>query len=275
MIADKLRVLAIGAHPDNAELSAGGLALLYRDQGHEVRFLSLTNGDAGHHTMSRPALAERRRQEARAAAQSAGIISDVLDVHDGELEPSLAMRGRLIRLIRQARPDLLLCHRPNDYHPDHRGVGMLVQDAAYLLMVPLVEPSVPPLMRMPVVGYVWDAFQRPAPFQPTVAVDIGPVFDRKCEMAHCHTSQMYEWLPHVSGHSAEVPAEETERRAWLRRGMEPHSRRIADSCRSCLERWYGMERGRAVQWAEAVEVSEYGAPLPDEEAARLFPFFGA
>jgi hypothetical protein len=128
---------------------------------------------------------------------------------------------------------------------------------------------------MPVVGCVWDHFQRPAPFQPTVAVDIGPVFDRKLEMAHRHTSQMYEWLPHVSGRSAEVPAGETERRAWLRRITEPHSRHIADSCRSCLERWYGVERERTVQYAEAVEVSEYGTPLPDEEAARLFPFFGA
>jgi hypothetical protein len=150
---------------------------------------------------------------------------------------------------------------------------MLVQDAAYLLMVPHVEPGAPALARMPVVGYVWDAFQRPLPLSPTVAVDIGPVFERKLEMLHCHTSQMYEWLPHVSGNLAKVPAGEIERRVWLRRQMEPRSRRIADSCRSCLERWYGVERGRSVQWAEAVQVSEYGAPLPDEEVARLFPFF--
>src|SRR5213596_2903122 len=113
-----LRLLIIGAHPDDADYAAGGTAALYRAAGHTVRMVSLTNGDAGHHEMPGAKLAERRRGEAAAAGAVIGSVYELFDIHDGELEPTLPNRWKVIRLIRTFEPDLILTHRPNDYHPD-------------------------------------------------------------------------------------------------------------------------------------------------------------
>src|SRR5258708_268330 len=141
-MADPLRLLIIGAHPDDADYSAGGTAALYRAAGHRVRMVSLTNGDAGHHVIYGQELAERRRLEARAAGGIIGATYDTLDNHDGQLLPTLENRWQVIRLIRTEQPDLVLTHRPNDYHPDHRYTSQLVQDAAYLVTVPPIVPDV-------------------------------------------------------------------------------------------------------------------------------------
>ncbi len=273
MFDDTLSILVFGAHPDDCDLRAGGLALKYRALGHRVRFVSMTNGDTGHYNQGGGALAKRRYAEAQASAKVADIQYDVLDIHNGELEPCVLIRNMVIRIMRETKPDLVLCHRPNDYHPDHRAVGVLVQDAAYVVTVPNVVPLTPHLDMPPVVGYVHDHFQKPQPFEPTVAVDIGDVFERKVDMAHCHVSQMYEWLPYNSGRLEEVPEGDAERRAYLLGLMQQRFRRVADSVRSALERWYGPERGAAVEYAEAVEISEYGRSADEQELRRLFPFF--
>src|SRR5438874_288590 len=161
MSAEPLRLLIIGAHPDDADYAAGGLAALYRAAGHVVKMVSLTNGDAGHHRQPGPALAERRRREAAAAGAVIGATYDLLDNHDGELLPTLENRCRVIRLIRSFRPDLVLTHRPNDYHPDHRYTSQLVQDAAYMVTVPPVVPEVPHLEKNPVIAYLPDEFEKP------------------------------------------------------------------------------------------------------------------
>src|SRR4051794_16173182 len=129
---DPLRLLIIGAHPDDADYAAGGTAALYRAQGHVVRMVSLTNGDAGHHQGGGAALAKRRLAEATAAGAVIGATYDLFPNHDGELLPTLDNRRQVIRLIRTFDPDLVLTHRPNDYHPDHRSTSQLVQDAAYM-----------------------------------------------------------------------------------------------------------------------------------------------
>jgi LmbE family N-acetylglucosaminyl deacetylase len=272
MPQEPLRLLIIGAHPDDADYAAGGTAALYRAAGHTVKMVSLTNGDAGHHVTPGPELARRRRAEAAAAGAVIGATYDTLDNHDGLLLPTLENRLQVIRLIRTFRPDLVLTHRPNDYHPDHRYTSQLVQDAAYMVTVPAVAADTPHLQRDPVIAYLPDDFQRPYPLQPSVVVDVGPVIEQLVSMLHCHTSQFYEWLPYNQGVLDQVPKDEAARRAWLAEQTRLRLRARADKYRAELCRAYGPERGAAVQYAEAFEACEYGAPLDEAARRRLFPF---
>jgi LmbE family N-acetylglucosaminyl deacetylase len=271
MVQRQLRVLVFGAHPDDCDIKAGGIAILYAQQGHRVQFVSVTNGDAGHHEMGGAALAQRRREEARRAGEVAGIEYITLDNHDGELEPTLENRKKLIRIIRDFRPDLILTHRPNDYHPDHRYTSILVQDSAYMVTVPNICADVRHLDRNPVIAYLSDTFEKPAPFRATVAVDIDAVISRKIDMLHCHESQVYEWLPYNGGYLSEVPEGEGERRRWLEKRW--FARSDAERWRDVLVRLYGEEKGRAIRFAEAFEPCEYGARLGDQNLRALFPFF--
>jgi N-acetylglucosamine malate deacetylase 1 len=269
---ERLRLLVVGAHPDDAEYRAGGLAALYARAGHDVVFLSVTNGAAGHHAVTGPELTIRRRAEATASAAVVGLRYEVWDHPDGRLEPSLIRREQVIRLVRSFRPDLVLTHRPNDYHPDHRATSQLVQDAAYLLTVPAICPDAPHLARDPVIAYLSDDFTRPYPFDPAVVLDIAPVWDAKIEMLHRHVSQFYEWLPYNGGVLGEVPVGPEARRAWLSGRIEALSARLADRFRDRLVAAYGPDRGSAIRRVEAFEGCEYGAPLDAAARARLFPF---
>lgn len=272
MSENKLRVLVVGAHPDDPDIKAGGLASKYAAGGHDVRFVSLTNGDAGHHEIGGVELARRRRSEARASADVIGIEYDVLENHDGELQPTIENRKKMIRLIRNYEPDLVLTHRPNDYHPDHRSASMLVQDSAYMVTVPNVCTDTPILREDPVIAYLSDDFQKPYPFEPDVVVSIDDVIDDKLEMLHQHTSQMYEWLPYNRQQLGEVPASDEERLEWLREERLPEFREVADTYRDELIERYGEEKGSNVEYAEAIEGCEYGTALTSENTEHLFPF---
>jgi N-acetylglucosamine malate deacetylase 1 len=267
-----LRILVLGAHPDDADLKAGGCASLWCRGGHRVKLVSVTDGGAGHQTLRRPALSDRRRAEAKAAGAVIGAEYDVLGYPDGGLLPTLEARYELIRLIRSFGPDLVLTHRPNDYHPDHRYTATLVQDAAYMVTVPAICPDVPHLERNPVIAYVSDDFKKPAPFHADVVVDIGSEVERIADMCHRHVSQFYEWLPFNGGYLEQVPAADAERRAWLGERLRKRLRPVADRCRKQLIATYGAEAGAKVEYAEAFEASEYGAPLDAAARARLFPF---
>jgi LmbE family N-acetylglucosaminyl deacetylase len=269
---EPLRLLIIGAHPDDADYHAGGLAALYRAAGHVVKMVSLTNGDAGHHLQRGPELAARRRAEAAASGAVIGATYDVHDNHDGELLPTLENRRQVIRLIRSFRPDLVLTHRPNDYHPDHRYTSQLVQDAAYMVTVPPIVPDVPHLPRDPVIAYLPDDFQKPWTFQPSVAVDVSGVHDRIVAMLDCHRSQFYEWLPYNGGYAGEVPADHGAQREWLAAWTRARLRARADRYRDLLVRDYGPQRGARVEVAEVFEACEYGAPLDEAARRRLFGF---
>jgi LmbE family N-acetylglucosaminyl deacetylase len=271
----RARILAIGAHPDDCDIKAGGTAAKWRALGYTVQFVSLCDGAAGHQTLSGPALAERRRAEARAAGQVIGAAYEVLDFPDGELQASLEARRRVIRLVRSFRPDLLLTHRPTDYHPDHCATGLLVQEAAYLLTVPAVCPDTPHLERSPVILHFSDAFKKPCRFEPHVVVDIGKELDQLVTMLHCHASQFYEWLPYNAGYLDQVPDGEPARRGWLARRIRSRIRPLADRYRERVLQVYGPEVGAGVEFIEAFEVSEYGAPLDSAACARLFPFLPA
>jgi LmbE family N-acetylglucosaminyl deacetylase len=270
--AGGLNVLAFGAHPDDCDLRFGGLAMKYRELGHRVRFVSMTNGDTGHHTMGGGPLARRRYEEAQRAAKVADVEYHVLDIHNGELEPSVMLRKTVIRIMREFRADIVLCHRPNDYHPDHRAVGVLVQDAAYIVTVPNVAALSPPLERSPVVGYAYDTFRLPTPFVPTIAIDTDDVFERKVDMVHCHESQMYEWLPYNGGTLDQVPEGDAERRAWLAERLHARFGALANDVRPALARQYGEEHAATVRTAESIGLSEYGRQPSEAELRELFPF---
>jgi len=267
--APKLRVIAFGAHPDDCDQRAGGTAARWAAAGHAVKFVAVTSGDAGHQTEGGGALARRRRLEAQEAGRRFGIAAyETLDNHDGQLLPTIDVREQVIRRIRQWNADIVLAPRPNDYHPDHRYTGVLVQDSAYMVVVPNIAPDTPPLRKNPVFLYFEDRFQRPNPFRPDVAVAIDEVFDLKIRALDAHVSQMYEWLPWVDGQLEKVPAEPRARLEWLRGVRSPP---LTDAVREALRRRYGA-RADAIKSAEAFELCEYGRQPSAEELGRLFPY---
>lgn len=265
----KLNIIVIGAHPDDADNKFGGTAALFAEMGHNVKFVSVTNGDAGHYNKGGGHLAKIRRKEAEEAAKRLGIKEyTVLDNHDAELLPTLDVRHQIIREIRNWNADVVLSPRPADYHPDHRYTGILVQDAAYLVIVPNVTPDTPPLKTNPVFLYLEDHFQKPNPFQPDIVVDITNTFQKKMDALDAHESQMYEWLPWTSNSLAEVPEGKIERRKYL---VKNWSGSITPDERNALKKWYGEKEGEAIKYAESFEICEYGKQPTVEEIENLFP----
>ena len=264
----QLRIIAIGAHPDDCDGKFAGTAAKFAKAGYAVKFLSVTNGDAGHQTEGGGALARRRYAETQESARRLGIAEyEVLNNHDGELEPTIEVRKQIIRAIRQWKADIVVAPRPNDYHPDHRYTGVLVQDAAYMVVVPNVVPDVPALRRNPVFLYYEDGFQKPAPFRPDVAVSIDDVWDLKISALDAQVSQMYEWLPWVDGRLQEVPTDPAARKQWL---SQTRSAPISPAVRAALEKRYGVQ-AQQVRHAESFELCEYGRRPSLEELQRLFP----
>jgi LmbE family N-acetylglucosaminyl deacetylase len=269
--ATPMRIIMIGAHPDDCDNDGGGTAILLASLGHAVKFVSVTNGDAGHQTEGGGALAKRRMAEAKEAGKRFGVAYDVLDNHDGELLPSLDVRHQIIRKIREWNADVVIAPRPNDYHPDHRYTGVLVQDAAYMVTVPNVTPDVAPLRKNPVFLYFEDHFQRPNPFRPDVVVDITAVIEKKVHAMSAHESQYFEWLPWIAGYLDEVPKDRTQWEAWL---LKRQSREFSPAMKRSLEQWYGSEKAMKVKYAEAFEICEYGKQPNAEDLRKIFPMLG-
>lgn len=272
----KLRIIVFGAHPDDAQYKAGGTAAKWVAAGHAVKLVSVTNGDIGHWQMAGGPLAQRRLAEVQKADAVIGATTQVLDIHDGELMPTLENRQKIIRLIREWQADVVIAHRPWDYHPDHRYTGVLIQDAAFMVTVPFVCTDVPPLARNPLFLYSSDRFQKPYPFQADIVVSVDDVFDTKLTALHEMPSQHYEGG--ASGSEAHVqkvpPASDiAARKAWLRDFWERRQGAEADRFRDVLIKLYGEEKGKAVKFAEAFEICEYGRQPSAKEIRELFPFF--
>jgi LmbE family N-acetylglucosaminyl deacetylase len=264
-----LRIIMFGAHPDDCDIRSAGTAAKWVALGHKVRFVSVTNGDAGHHEMGGGMLAMRRRAEAQEVGKRLGIEYVVLDNHDGELVPSLDVREQIIQQIREWNADLVLGPRPNDYHPDHRYTGVLLQDAAFMVTVPNIETRTPALKKNPVFLYYQDGFQRPNPFRPDIVVNIDDTIDKKIDALDAHVSQFYEWLPWHAGYLDQVPKDPAARKAWLKKSRGGN---IAPSVREALVKAYGQDVGAKVQHAEAFEICEYGSRPSEADIKRLFPF---
>lgn len=274
----KLRIVCFGAHPDDAEYKSGGTAAMWAKLGHHVLLVSVTNGDIGHWKMAGGELAKRRTAESTEVAKRLGVTSKVLDIHDGELLPTLENRKTICKIIREWNADIVISHRPWDYHPDHRYTGILVQDAAFMVTVPFFCPDVPHLKKNPVFLYSSDRFTKPYPFTADVVVAIDSVFDQKVDALTALVSQAFEG---GAGGSAErlalVPPASApqERKAWLHERWARRQGGEANRFREELIRAYGLEIGSKVKYAEAFEICEYGARPSKKRLQELFPFYGA
>ena len=281
-----MKILAIGAHQDDNEFRVGGMASKWVKAGYEVRFLSMCNGCGGHHIMTPEETSARRAKESAAVAEYLGIRYDIWNIDDCTLMADLPTRMRLIRYVREFAPDLIIAHRPNDYHADHRASAQLVADASYILTVPHTCPDVPAMRHMPVIVYNEDRFKNPE-FCATYVVGMDDEIDTKLHIAHLNESQVYEWLPYT--HDEAVPEGEKERFAFLKgmeitsdttdaevmaasRGYAVRFAKTAARFRRELIEKYGEEKGAKVRYAEAFELSEYGRQPDNALADALFGF---
>jgi LmbE family N-acetylglucosaminyl deacetylase len=266
-----LRIIAFGAHPDDAELKAAGVAALWAAAGHQVKFVSMTNGDVGHFEMAGGPLARRRTAEVKECAKILGITTDVLDIHDGELVPSLENRRTVARLIREWQADIVMGHRPYDYHPDHRYTGVLMNDAAVVVVAPFFVPDTPPTPRNPVFMYYSDGFEDPKPFDPTIVVGIDAVADKKWKCVSAMPSQFADRDSWQGRTRPDVPAGDRERAAYLLELVVKRHTALADQYRQRLIAQYGKERGQAIKYAEAFQINQYGRQASLDELKRMFP----
>ncbi len=269
--APVLRIIAFGAHPDDAEQKVGGVAAQWAAQGHKVKFVSMTNGDVGHFEMAGGPLARRRKAEVEECARIFGIETEVLDIHDGELMPSLENRRTVARLIREWQADIVLGHRPYDYHADHRYTGVLLDDAAVLVVAPFFVPDTPPRPVNPVFLYYSDAFQDPKPFTPTFVAGIDNVADKKWRCISAMPSQFADKDSWQGRTRPDVPAGDRERPAYLLDLVKKRNIDVAEQYRDRLIALHGAAVGKTVKYAEAFQLSQYGRQPSPEELKRLFP----
>lgn len=262
------RLLYVGAHPDDADLGCGGTAIRLLREGRQVMFVSMTNGNSGHMSQSGGTLARRRAEEARRVGEFLGLRYLVLDNEDGELVATLENRRRLITMIREYQPTVIVTHRLNDYHADHRNTSLLVQDAAYLVAVPNICSMTPCLSYNPVILYSEDSFQKPTRFTPDLIVDITQVFEMKMQMLTFHESQFFEWLPYVDHLEKEVPTGAKERIDWLKQHWGIRTR--ADRYRELLQA--ALPSGaKTPEHVESFEISEYGGRVSADNIGALLP----
>jgi LmbE family N-acetylglucosaminyl deacetylase len=185
------RILAVGAHPDDIETCCAGTLAKYIKQGSEVSIAVASDGSAGHMTISPTELSDIRHAEAEQAAKMIGADFYWLGLADGMLFEDINTRFLFVELIRKSKPDIILTHNPNDYHPDHKAVSRILFDASFLSGLPniktdsLFHPGVQPLYYFDTAGGV--------NFNPTEFVDITDTYKIKLKMLSCHVSQI-KWV---------------------------------------------------------------------------------
>ena len=263
-----LRIIMFGAHPDDCEVYGGGTAALYAKMGHKVKFVSLTNGDKGHHEMKSPELAARRAKEIQEVSKVLGIDYEYIDNHDGELMPTLENRKKVIRMICDWKADVVITHRPNDYHPDHRYASAIVQDAAYMISVPLMVPGGEPLLKEPLFLYSADDFTKPTRFSPDIVIDITPAIKTKVDAIYAHESQMFEWLPWNEGILDQIPKDRAGREQFL---IDRYMTNTKEKYKEAAKKWYTPAQVEKALYLEAFEICEYGRIPTKEDIRQLFP----
>ena len=264
------RVMIIGAHPDDADIRCGCLALKLIERGFKVRFVSVTDGRMGHHKLTPEETARTRRAETLEAAKRFGLDGyDIYGAHDCELVPTYEWRCRVAKEIRAYEPDFVITHRTCDYHADHRATGQLVMDAGYLLGVPHWVTEVKAQRRRPVILYMSDEFNVPKTMVPDVMIDAEPYLAKWCDCLDAQVSQFYEWLPWDKGTEDEVAAigdrkaNIAGRNAYLKKYWGAKKERDA---KRFAEAWREQYPGKALpKRLEAYEISEYGRPPIEED----------
>ena len=187
-----MRVMAIGANPDDIELMCAGTLLKCAQRGDEIIMCVSTNGSMGHFEILSPHLSAIRKREARQSAKVCGAEIILLDLPDAGPFPSPEQRDIYVEAIRQARPDIILTHHPQDYMTDHYYTSQNVLDASFWCAIPQYYTTTPGDPTIPAV-FFFETVGGLGGFRPTVYVDISDVWDKKVEMLLCHQSQA-KWL---------------------------------------------------------------------------------
>jgi LmbE family N-acetylglucosaminyl deacetylase len=269
--AAPLRVIAFGAHPDDAELKAAGVASLWAARGARVKLVAMTNGDVGHFEQAGGPLAKRRLAEVQACAREFGTEVEVLDIHDGELTPTLENRRTVSRLIREWQADIVMGHRPYDYHPDHRYTGVLLDDSAVVVVAPFFVPDTPPTRRNPVFMYYSDDFKHPHPFQADIVVSIDAVAEKKWACISAMPSQFGDADSWQARTRPDVPTAPAARAQFLLDMVKTRNEAVANQYRAELVALYGEQRGKQVRYAEAFQIGQYGRQPTPAELRKMFP----
>jgi LmbE family N-acetylglucosaminyl deacetylase len=187
-----VRVLAVGAHPDDLEILCGGTLVRFVREGHEVVMCHATRGDRGSFVHTSDEIAAIRGSEARRAAELCGAEHTTLGLHDSEVNAADPEQRRLvIDLVRDTRPDLIITHFPHDYMSDHNEISKLVFDCSFHATLPLFETGKPHHDAVTPIYYM-DTLMGIG-FQPAEYVDVSGAIDAKAQMLEAHESQL-SWL---------------------------------------------------------------------------------
>ena len=195
-MSDRLRVLAVGCHPDDLEILCAGTLARYAGAGHAVVMAVVANGDKGHFEIPSDELARIREKEFRASAAVIGAETIQVGIPDGQVYADHETRSKLVEVVRQARPDLVITHDPNDYFGDHTAVSHLVCDASYLAAAPLLKGKQPATRSVPPVFFMDTVMG--VRFDPEQYVDISDTVETKLKMLAKHESQL-TWLREHDG----------------------------------------------------------------------------
>ena len=258
----KFNVMVIFAHPDEGEIYAGGTAALYAGMGHNVKFLSLTNGDAGHFSMQPADLAKRRFREAMEAKEILGLAEyEIFDYHDGVLQNTEKIRKEVAKRIEDWNADIVFAFYPAEGgHNDNMTAGWIVREAAPALHMETT----------PVLLYMRDFHTSQFSYLSDIAVIIDEVWETKLAGCGAHVSQVLEYNPNLQGVLAEVQASEEKQREFRFDNTYAFSHIRPDNM-PALERWYGKDRAKKATYVEAFEIAECGKQIADREALALFP----
>jgi LmbE family N-acetylglucosaminyl deacetylase len=266
-----LKVIVIAAHPDEAEMYAGGTMRLLADKGAAVKFMSLTNGDAGHYEMERVPLKRRRAREAYEAARFLGVLDyEILDIHDGELVADLALRQQVISAICRWQADVVITfHDECEGHLDNRAAAKAVREAVGFAMNSNIAGDVPALRQSPICLKMTD-YGATDVHQHDVVVDGDASIDAKLKSCIAHATQFLEFAPFERSFLNEVPkaGDWPAERAFVLKYW-PEFMYALDSMRPALTARYGEKHGAKVQFAESFQLAGYGRPTTVEEVSTL------
>jgi LmbE family N-acetylglucosaminyl deacetylase len=183
-----MKIMAFGAHPDDIEFLCAGTLAKYHQAGHEVAIAISTNGEVGSASLKKPEIAAIREKEARASASLIGAQFFWMGYPDEFLFNSREVRLHYIEVIRQFRPDTIICtDKDADYHPDHTTTGQIIWDTHVMVTVPNIETASPPCAKIPEIVYM-DTVAG-VNFHPEFYVDISAQWETKAAMIACHQSQ--------------------------------------------------------------------------------------